>query len=347
MLAELLRAHPAAARTPEQRRAVNAILSCRTAARGGHLYRCGDCARLHFAYHSGHHRACPNCGALPAADWLAERKLRLLPVPYFLLTFTVPEGLRLLFRAEPKFCYHLLFAVIAQALREVALSKLGGEPAALGVLHTWSRQLVLHPHVHYIVPGGFLSENQLRWIRLKDPNFLLPERVLSRRVRNLFRTRLQTERPDLFAQVPARVWRVEWVVNTQPVGSGERALGYLAAYVQRTALSAQRIVKTEHGRTTFQYRTRDTGGWKLLTLDTPEFLRRFLQHVLPAGFHRVRYFGWWSPAAKQKWARVLALLDWKEPPPPPPRPAWAMSCPGCGQPMVRLAVLPRLPFKPP
>ncbi|MCL4790276.1 MAG: transposase, partial [Verrucomicrobia bacterium] len=144
-------------------------------------------------------------------------------MPYFLLTFTVPEALRVVFQIEPKFAYHLFFAVTAQALREVALRKLGGEPAALGVLHTWSRQLVFHPHVHYIVPGGFLAENQLRWIRLKDPNFLLPERVLSRRVRNLFRARLQAERPDLLAQVPARGWRVEWVVNTQPVGSGERA----------------------------------------------------------------------------------------------------------------------------
>lgn len=347
MLAELLRAHPNAARTPDQRRAVHAILSCRTPARGGQLYRCGDCERFHFAYHSCQHRACPQCGALPAADWLEQRQGRRLPVPYFLLTFTVPEGLRPAFQAEPQFAYHLLFAVSAQALREVALSKLGGEPAALGVLHTWSRQLVFHPHVHYLVPGGFLSENQLRWIRLKDPNFLLPERVLSRRVRNRFRLTLQPQRPDLFARVPAAVWRTEWVVNTQPVGSGEKALRYLAAYVQRTALSAQRIVREENGQTTFKYRARDTGGWKLLTLDTPEFLRRFLQHVLPAGFHRVRYFGWWSPAAQAKWARVLALLDWREPPPPPPRPAWAKTCPDCGRPMVRIAALPRLPFKPP
>jgi hypothetical protein len=347
MLAELLRAHPAAARTPEQRRAVHAILSCRTPQRGGHLYRCGDCERFHFAYHSCQHRACPHCGALPAADWLQERQLRLLPVPYFLQTYTVPEGLRPLFKTEPKFAYHLLFAASAQALRDVALSQLGGEPAALGVLHTWSRQLVFHPHIHYIVPGGFLSPNQLRWVRLKNPQFLLPERVLSRRTRNLFRTQLQTERPDLFRQVPAAVWRQDWVVNTQPVGSGEKALAYLAAYVQRTALSAQRIVQAQDGQTTFRYRHSDTGRWRLLTLETGEFLRRFLQHVLPAGFHRVRYFGFWSPAAKARWARVLALLDWKAPPPPPPRPTWAMTCPGCGRPMTRLAVLPRLPFKPP
>lgn len=347
MLAELLRAHPAAARTPEQRRAVHALLSCRTAQRGGHLYRCGDCLRWHFAYHSCQHRACPQCGALPAADWLERQKLRLLPVPYFLLTLTVPAALRAVFKAEPKFAYNLFFAVTAQALREVALSKLGGEPAALGVLHPWSRQLVFHPHVHYIVPGGFLAENQWRWIRLKDPKFLLPEKVLRRRVRNLFRTQLQAQRPELFRQVPAAVWRTDWVVNTEPVGSGEQALGYLAAYVQRTALSAQRILKAEHGQTTFKYRARDTGGWKLLTLATPEFLRRFLQHVLPAGFHRVRYFGFWSPAAKARWARVLALLDWKAPPPPPPRPAWVKECPDCGEPMLRVATLPRLPFKPP
>jgi len=126
---------------------------------------------------------------------------------------------------------------------------------------------------------------------------------------------------------------------------------------QRTALSAQRIVREENGQTTFRYRRSDTppssdsgatsGGWKLLTLDTPEFLRRFLQHVLPAGFHRVRYYGWWSPAAKAKWARVLALLDWKEPPRPPPRAPWVMTCPCCGQPMTRVGSLVRWAFKPP
>src|SRR5436190_477558 len=181
MLVELLRAHRHAARSPEQRRALNAILSCRTAQRGGHLYSCGPCAKKEFAYHSCHHRACPNCGSLKAADWLEQRKLRLLPVPYFLLTFTVPEELRGLFKMEPKFFHDLLFVLTSQALQEVALSKLGGEPAMLGVLHTWSRQLIYHPHIHYIVPGGFLSPNQLRWIRLKDPKFLLPANVLSRR----------------------------------------------------------------------------------------------------------------------------------------------------------------------
>ena len=345
MLADLLKRYPDAARSPEQRRAVRAILSCRTAARGGHLYRCAPCDRLSFAYHSCHHRACPQCGGLQAADWLEERKLRLLPVPYFLLTFTVPQELRLWFKTEPKFFYNLLFTVTAQALRDVALSKLGGQPGFLGVLHTWSRQLIFHPHIHYIVPGGFLSPNQLRWVRLKDPHFLLPEKVLSRRVRNLFRLALLT-RPDLLAAAPmelSAVWRKEWIVNTQPVGSGERALAYLAAYIQRTALSSQRILKEEHGQTTFQYRASDTGAWKVLTLDTPEFLRRFLQHVLPSGFHRIRYFGWLSPAAKNKWQRILGLLDWKQPPRPAPRPEWRKTCPCCGRPMQRVALLPRGP----
>ena len=340
MLVELLRAQRDAARSPEQRRAINAIVSCRTAVQGGHLYRCSPCAKLEFAYHSCQHRACPNCGALQAADWLEQRKLQLLPLPYFLLTFTIPAELRALFKAEPKRCYNLLFTVTAQALRDVALSKLGGAPAALGVLHTWSRQLVFHPHLHYIVPGGFLAENRLRWIRLKNPKFLLPERVLGRRVRSLFRRHL-AQRPELF--VPAVVWQKEWIVHTQPVGSGEKALSYLANYVQRTALSSQRILKEENGQTTFRYRQSDTGAWKVMTLATPEFLRRFLQHVLPSGFHRVRYFGWWSPAAKTKWERILALLDWKAPSRPLPRPVWVKTCPCCGKPMDRLGQLPRGP----
>ena len=340
MLVELLRSHRDVARSPEQRRAVQAILSCRTPPRGGHLYRCAPCAKMEFAYHSCHHRACPQCGALQAADWLEERKLRLLPVPYFLLTFTIPEELRALFKAQPKFSYDLFFAITSQALRDVALSKLKGEPGFLGVLHTWSRQLVFHPHIHYIVPGGFLSENRLRWIRLKDPQFLLPEKVLSRRTRSLFRAALTSE---LIAQVPAAVWKKEWIVHTQPVGSGDKALAYLAHYVQRTALSSQRILKEEHGRTTFKYRQSDTGAWKLLTLDTPEFLRRFLQHVLPTGFHRVRYYGWWSPAAKTKWERILALLDWSAGARPPQRAPWVKACPCCGKPMDRIGQLPRGP----
>jgi len=342
MLTELLRAYPEAARSAAQRRAVRALLSCRTAARGGHLYRCDPCAKTEFAYHSCQHRACPNCGGLKASDWLEQRRRRLLPLPYFLLTFTVPEELRALFQQEPKFCDDLLFAVTSRALREVALSKLGGEMAALGVLHTWSRQLIFHPHIHYIVPGGFLSLNRLRWVRLKNPQFLLPETVLSRRVRSLFRAALAS-RPEL--RVPAACWRKDWIVNTQAVGSGEKALAYLGHYVQRTALSSQRIVREENGRTTFRYRAGDTGRWKLLTLSTPEFLRRFLQHVLPAGFHRVRYYGWWSPAAKEKWARVLALLDWKEPPRPPKRAPWVMTCPCCGGLMTRRGLL--LPCRPP
>lgn len=314
--------------------------------RGGHLYRCSPCAKLEFSYHSCHHRACPNCGAGKAADWLAQRQLRLLPVPYFLLTFTVPEELRAVCKQNETFFYDLLFTVTAQALKDVALSKHGGAPAALGVLHTWSRQLIYHPHIHYIVPGGFLSRNGLRWVRLKNPQFLLPETVLSRRARSLFRAALK-ERPALFAQVPSAAWKKEWIVNTQAVGSGERALGYLAQYVQRTALSSQRIVKEENGKTTFKYKSRDTGGWKLLTLETPEFVRRFLQHVLPDGFHRVRYFGWWHPSAKRKWERILALLDWREPARPEKRAAWVMTCPCCGKPMQRVGTLPRGLWKPP
>lgn len=353
-LADLLRVHPDAGRTPEQRHAINAILSCRTFVRGGHLYRCAPCGKVEFAYHSCHHRACPQCGQMKARDWLEARRLRLLPVPYFMLTFTVPEELRAAFRLEPKFFYDLLFAASSQALRDVALSKLGGEAAAIGVLHTWTRQLVFHPHVHYIVPGGFLSPDRLRWIRLKDPQFLLPEVVLSWRCRNLFKTRLREERPELYRQVPGAAWQKEWIINTQPVGSGEKALAYLGAYVQRTALSSHRILKEEGGRTTFKYRESETGTCKLLTLDTPEFLRRFLQHVLPTGFHRVRYYGWLSPAATTKWERILALLDWREPTPTPRRPAWAMKCPCCGKAMQRVGTLPRWPradwgrpFRPP
>ena len=228
MLVDLLREHPEAARTAEQRRARRAILTCRTAAQGGHVYRCDPCGRVEYAYHSCHHRACGQCGGLAGREWLEERKRELLPVPYFLVTFTVPEELRELFRREGRGMFDLLFQASARTLGDVARSKVGGEMAALGVLHTWSRQLVFHPHVHYIVPGGFLSEDGLKWIRLKDGGYLLPHALLSRRMRSVFRQGMM-ERPELLAEVPGAVWRKEWVVDVQAVGTGEKALGYLAA----------------------------------------------------------------------------------------------------------------------
>lgn len=346
-LAEILRLHwPAyhalfGNRIPAAHRsAVSAILGCRTPARGGQLYRCA-CGQTHFAYHSCHHRACPQCGSLAKAQWLSRQQQRLLPVPYFLVTFTVPEALRAVFRARPKLFYAAFFTHSAGAMQEVAARKLKGELGFLGVFQSWSRQLTYHPHIHYIVPGLALSPSRLQRIELADPQYLLPGIVLAARLRSRLKRCLTQQHPEL--SLPPKLWRQRWVVDVRPVGRGVKALEYLATYVHRTALGPDRIVFSDEQSVGLRYRDRADGKSKVLRLPPHEFLRRFLQHVLPRGFQRVRHFGWLSAAAKNKYQRILALLDWKMPSliPLPPRPI--PLCPLCQRPMLWVGRLPRGP----
>jgi hypothetical protein len=328
-LAEVLRRHwpeyerrYGAGILPSHRRAVQCILACRTPALGGQLWWCPECAEHHYACHSCNHRACPLCGHADATAWIARRQLKLLPVPYYLITFTVPEQLRPWLRAHQKLGYALFLRESAGALQDVARREkyLGGELGFLSVLHTWGRQLQYHPHVHCVVPAGGLSADGLRWVRANSPDFFLPYRVLAARFRHRLRDTLRTEHPEAFRQIPAGVWRPNWVVNVQPVGSGMGALKYLAAYVYRTALGPHRILSDEQGQVTFRYQDSDDAQWHALTLPAREFVRRFLQHQLPRGFQRVRYYGWLSAPAKTRWERIRALLDWT---PPLPQPATA------------------------
>jgi hypothetical protein len=359
-LAEVLRRHwPAYARKfgarllPSHRRAVAALLSCRTPALGGQRYRCA-CGKEHFAYHSCNHRACPQCGHADATEWLDRQRRRLLPVPYYLVTFTVPQALRALIRSHQKVCYPRLLRESAGALQDVARDHkdLGAELGMLAVLQTWTRDLRYHPHVHCVVPGGGLSGNGLRWVRLrsatarpvrpKQPDYFLPQRVLALRFRTRLKAALQRDHPQLLAQIPPAVWRQDWVADVQPVGRGEGALKYLAAYVYRTAFSAQRILADDGRHVTFGWRD-NQGTNRTTRLPAERFLHRYLQHVLPKGLQRVRYFGWLSPAARARFERIAALLDWRAPvlvvraPLPPP------LCPGCKKPMILIGRLPRAP----
>jgi hypothetical protein len=353
-LAEVLRRHwPAYERQfgadllPSHRRAVQCILACRTGALGGELYRCPDCGTAHFVYHSCNHRACPQCGNADAAEWIDHQKLKLLPVPYYLVTFTVPEGLRAWLRSHQKPGYGLLLRESAGTLQDVAGQPkyLGAQLGTLQVLHTWGRQLQYHPHVHCVVPAGGLRQDGLRWMRPPSPDFFLPQAVLADRFGNRLKERLAREDPEELARIPLGVWRQKWVVDVQPVGSGESAVKYLSAYVYRTALGSQRILSDQDGKITFQYK--DSGDQRSHTLVLPvmEFLRRFIQHILPKGFQRVRYYGWLSPAAKTRWERILALLDWK---PGLLRAARAVPprCPHCDSPLTWIASLPRAPPQP-
>jgi Putative transposase/Transposase zinc-binding domain len=325
----------------EHRRALRAIVHCRTAQAGGHLYQCAQCQHRHYGYHSCHHRSCPRCGGREARQWLERQKQLLLPAPYFLVTFTLPEELRAFSRRRQLLFYNALFEQSAGTLKEIAANPrhLGGEAGFFGVLHTWTRQLGYHPHIHYVVAGGALRADKKKWRRcrhLKEGSaFLLPVRVLSARFRTRCKDHLAQKAPELFAQVPPEVWRKDWVVHSQAAGSGREVLSYLAAYIFRTAISNKRLLSDKDGRITFAYTESGSGKEKTLTLEAMTFLARLLQHVLPKGFHKVRYFGWMHPRAKKTLLIVQALLQAplnlgekasSQPPPP-----LHLLCPKCGQ----------------
>jgi len=334
--------------TPAQRRAVLAIQRCRTPALGGCVYRCTACARTDFAYHSCHHRACPRCGGQRTAEWTAKQEARLLPVEYFLVTFTVPAELRFAFQARPELLHDLLFAAAAAALQAVAAipRHLGGELGMIGVLHTWGRQLQHHPHLHFIVPGGALSPDRQKWRPARAGHWLLPQAAVAAAFRTGFQDALQAAAPDLHAAIGEAVWRSGWWVDFQPAGSGEAVLRYLARYVARTAISDERIVAADADAVTFRYTDSATQQRQESTLTAAEFMRRYLQHVLPRGQHRVRYFGWMHPAAKARRAMVetlLAVVILIRPRPAPP-PPWHLRCPHCQAfALVRIGRLARAP----
>jgi len=336
--------------TPAQRRALLAIRRCRTPALGGHVYRCTDCAGTDFAYHSCNHRACPRCGGAATAAWTARQEARLLPVAYFLVTFTLPAELRPAVKARPDLLHDLLFRESAAALQQLAAEPrlLGAELGFTGVLHTWGRQLQHHPHVHFVVPGGGLNGRQ--WVHARQPDWLLPVAKLAAEFRRRFEGALRASAPALHAAVPAGTWRSRWVVHSLPAGSGANVVRYLARYVGRTAIGDERIVAADEQTVTFRYTDSATQEKKECTLEAAEFLRRYLQHVLPPGQHRVRSFGWLHPAAKARRMVVETLLA--KPiviaAPPPPLPQWHLHCPHCGAfALVRIGTLPRRARAPP
>jgi hypothetical protein len=291
---------------PSHLRAMQDIETCRTASLGGQLYYCAQCDEQRYSYHSCKNRHCPKCQNEQANQWLAEQQKLLLPVPHFLVTFTLPAELRAVARSNQKTIYNLLFRASSQALLKLAQDPrfVGARLGMVGVLHTWTRQLLYHPHVHYIVTGGGLSDDG-RW-RSSRKDFLVPVKALSRIFRAKFRDELK--KTDLFALVEARVWRKAWVVHSEPVGSGEPAFQYLAPYIFRVAISNNRLRKLENGNLTFAYKESATDQVKHCTVTAEEFIRRFLQHVLPPRFIKVRYYGLLSPAQRHLLQQARQLL---------------------------------------
>ena len=292
---------------PSHRRAMQDIETCRTEALGGQLYFCKQCQEQRYSYHSCKNRHCPKCQNEQANDWLQEQQSLLLPTHHFLVTFTLPAELRPLARSHQKTIYNLLFRTSSAALQQLAQDPrfVGARLGMVGVLHTWTRQLLYHPHVHYIVTGGGWSDDG-RW-RSSRKDFLVPVEALSPIFRAKFRDALK--QTELFAQVPPRVWRKDWVVHAEPVGSGTQAFQYLAPYVFRVAISNNRLCTLHDGQVTFTYKESATDQFKRSTLTAEEFIRRFLQHVLPPRFIKVRYYGLLSPAHRQLLLKARQLLS--------------------------------------
>ena len=319
----------------DQFRALRDIAACRTPALGGQRWCCPQCGEQRFAFHSCGNRHCPACGADDAHAWLDRQQALLLPVPYHLATFTVPEPLRRPIRSHPRELLPLLFRTSASTLLDLCANPrwFGAVPGVTGVLHTWTRQLEYHPHVHFLVTGGGVAPDGA-W---REPlsGFLVPVHALSKVFRARFRDALHKQHPAVFAALPPKLWKTPWVVHSKPVGGGEQALRYLSRYLYRVALSNAAISQADDHAVSFRYRDSSERRQRSCSLTHQEFLRRFLQHVLPRGFVKARYFGLHHPSKRTALTLVrLALyLRARHPPPPVAKPAHEPAppcrCPHC------------------
>ncbi|MFL7869312.1 MAG: IS91 family transposase [Anaerolineales bacterium] len=305
---------------PSHRQAMRAIERCRTQALGGQVFACPACGEIRYSYHSCRNRHCPKCQHQQTQDWLEFQQGLLLPVPYFLLTFTLPSQLRQLASHNQKLIYNLLFRASAQATQKLAGDPrfVGGQIGMVGVLHTWTRNLFYHPHVHYLVPGGGVGIDGQSWLPARK-NFFLPVKALSKLFRAAFQHALR--KTALYTEIPGKVWQREWIVHCKPVGNGQAVLKYLAPYIHRVALSNRRLLSIdqrgslETSQLTFQYRPTDTGQLKTCTLSVEHFIQRFLQHVLPRGFVKVCYFGFFGATRRSRLAALQqSLLPLIQPP---------------------------------
>lgn len=291
------------------KKVIAAIADCHTEAAGSALYVCDGCGQRHVVHRSCGNRHCPGCQQGKGHEWLERHRARQLPGEHFLLTFTVPEPLRPFLRRHQKIGYGALFAASAGAIKALAVDPrhIGGDvPGFFGVLHTWGRTLQYHPHIHYVVVGGALSHEDGRWHPAR-PGFYLPVRALSRIVRAKFRDRIAAD--GLLGEIPGEVWATEWNVNCQPAGDGLAALQYLAPYVFKVAISERRILGVDEDHVRFRYQKPQSTRVRTMTLPVMEFMRRFLQHVLPRGFLKVRYYGFLSPSASVPLPDVKARIE--------------------------------------
>ena len=355
-----------------QLRVMGAIEACRTAALGGHVERCADCAHERIAYNSCGNRHCPKCQWAAARDWLAARQADLLPVEYFHVVFTLPPAIGAIACHNKAVVYAMLFEAAAQTLKVIAADRrhLGAEVGATMVLQTWGQTLTHHPHVHCIVPGGGLSPTGDQWITCR-PGFFLPVRVLSRLYRRLFIEKLLAAQlagklrfsgalehladAPAFEVVLAPLRRIEWLVYAKrPFAGPQQVLAYLARYTHRVAISNHRLVAVDDTCVAFTWRDyRDAARAKRMVLDPNEFIRRFLLHVLPDGFQRIRHYGFLANGHRRAKLALIRKLQAVSPTVPDEHrpkdasgdepsqtPELSPPCPGCGGRMVIIEILP-------
>lgn len=332
-----------------QLKVMSAVEQCRRAALGGHVLRCEGCGAEQIAYNSCRNRHCPKCQELARAQWLADREQDLLPVEYFHVVFTIPHQLGDIALQNKKLVYDILFRASAEALSQIAADRdhLGAEIGFLGVLHTWGQTLEHHPHVHCVVTGGGISRDGSRWVSCR-PGFFLPVRVLGRLFRGKFLDHLRQafeqgrlglhgrltdlRDPRVFASYLAPLHQLDWNVYAKPpFGGPAQVLRYLARYTHRVAISNHRLLAMHDDRVTFRWKDYSHGGkQRRMTLGGVEFLRRFLLHLLPAGFVRIRHFGFLANRCRrQKLARCRQLLAAEQPEPASTPSETAPACPEC------------------
>jgi hypothetical protein len=367
-IADIFRAHGPAWRRANaghvslgQLKVMSAIEACRTEALGGHVAACTRCGHQHIAYNSCKNRHCPKCQGPAARDWMAARAEDLLPVEYFHVVFTLPAEIARIAYWNKKAVYGLLFKASAETVRTIAADpkRLGARVGMTSVLHTWGSALTHHPHIHMIVPGGGLSPDGARWVACRL-GFFLPVRVLSRLFRRLFIEGLQAlhragrlaffgDLTDLSDAAAFTAWlaplrKTEWVVYAKPpFGGSEAVLAYLSRYTHRVAIANGRLISADSETVAFRwkdYRIKSGDRQKVMRLSTDEFIRRFLIHVLPDGFHRIRHYGFLTSAGRKAHiARIRALLDAQTPSSKDAQTADAAPltlrepCPDCGGPM--------------
>ena len=328
---------------PSHRAAMRVIETCRTAVLGGQVWRCEDegCARERYAYHSCRNRSCPKCHREQTERWLSVHRARMPACSYVLLTFTVPTELRHLARSHQKAVLGALMRSAAHAVLTLCRDPayLGAVPAILAVLHTWTRAMVVyHPHVHLLVSLGGVGTAG-RWVTPRHADYLVPARALAEVFRGMMASALRRSR--LYRQVPRSAWRKDWVVDAQHAGSGETVLEYLARYVHRVAIANSQIDAITDAGVRFHYRDRKSDTVRSCTLEPLVFLSRFLQHVLPRGFAKVRSYGLLAPRNRARLDAVLAQFATtgrartRMPAPAPPAPV-LHRCPVCHVGTMRL-----------